>query len=65
MSCEFNMAWLEVLCSPKPKYVDASLIRYEGIKAGGKVRGKITGGERKQQPAIVQCIKYEAAATNE
>ena len=57
------MAWLEVLCSPK--YVDASLIRYKGIKAGGKVRGKITGGERKQQPAIVQCIKYEAAATDE
>ena len=63
VSCNFNMAWLEVLCSPK--YVDASLIRYKGIKAGGKVRGKITGGERKQQPAIVQCIKYEAAATDE
>ena len=30
--------------------LDASLIRYEGIRAGGKVRGKITGGERKQQP---------------
>ena len=29
--------------------LDASLIRYEGIRAGGKVRGKITGGERKQQ----------------